>query len=74
MGQEDEQKVRLDKFKPYQVNSDMVRLAAPDVIVMHCLPAHRGEEITGDVIDGPIRSCLTKRKTACMCRRPSWPC
>lgn len=53
MGQEDEQQTRLDKFKPYQVNSDMVRLAAPDVIVMHCLPAHRGEEITGDVIDGP---------------------
>lgn len=53
MGQEDEQQVRLDKFKPYQVNSDMVKLAAPHVIVMHCLPAHRGEEITDDVIDGP---------------------
>ncbi|HHX95256.1 MAG TPA: ornithine carbamoyltransferase [Clostridia bacterium] len=53
MGQEDEQQVRLDKFKPYQVNSDMVKLAVPDVIVMHCLPAHRGEEITDDVIDGP---------------------
>ena len=45
--------MRLDKFKPYQVNSDMVKLAVPDVIVMHCLPAHRGEEITDDVIDGP---------------------
>ena len=53
MGQEAEQQIRLDKFKPYQVNSDLVRMAAPDVIIMHCLPAHRGEEITAEVIDGP---------------------
>lgn len=53
MGQESEQQVRIEKFKPYQVNSDMVKMAANDVIIMHCLPAHRGEEITADVIDGP---------------------
>lgn len=53
MGQESEQQMRLDKFRPYQVNSDMVKLASPDVLIMHCLPAHRGEEITAEVIDGP---------------------
>lgn len=53
MGQEDEQALRLEKFKSYQVNSDLVRMANPDVIIMHCLPAHRGEEISAEVIDGP---------------------
>lgn len=53
MGQESEQQIRMEKFKPYQVNSAMVKLADPDVLIMHCLPAHRGEEITAEVIDGP---------------------
>jgi len=53
MGQEDEQELRKEKFKSYQVNSDLVKMAAPDVIIMHCLPAHRGEEISAEVIDGP---------------------
>jgi ornithine carbamoyltransferase len=52
MGQEAEAKARLRAFRPYQVNERVVSLARPDAIVMHCLPAHRGEEITDAVIDG----------------------
>jgi ornithine carbamoyltransferase len=53
MGQEEEAKIREKIFKPYQVNSSLVERARPDVIVMHCLPAHRGQEITDEVADGP---------------------
>jgi len=52
MGQEKEHNKRLKAFKNFQVNSVLVGKAKKDVIVMHCLPAHRGEEITSDVIDG----------------------
>ena len=53
MGQEAEAEVRRQVFPPYQVNAALVARARPDVIVMHCLPAHRGEEITDEVADGP---------------------
>ncbi|MCS7220634.1 MAG: ornithine carbamoyltransferase [Anaerolineae bacterium] len=53
MGQEHEAERRRQVFPPYQVNAMLVARAKPDVIVMHCLPAHRGEEITDDVADGP---------------------
>ena len=53
MGQESEREARLLVFPPYQVNDALVALAKPGVIVMHCLPAHRGEEITDEVMDGP---------------------
>lgn len=53
MGQEHEAARRRPVFEPYQVNAHLLEQAAPDAIVMHCLPAHRGEEITADVIDGP---------------------
>ncbi len=53
MGQEDEQAKRQKAFKAYQVNSLLLDVADKDAIVMHCLPAHRGEEITADVLDGP---------------------
>ncbi|RMF60270.1 MAG: ornithine carbamoyltransferase, partial [Calditrichaeota bacterium] len=51
MGQEDEAAERRKKFMPYQLNSDLLNHASKDVLVMHCLPAHRGEEITDDVIE-----------------------
>ncbi len=53
MGQEEEHAQRLRDFQDFQLNARLVELARPDVMVMHCLPAHRGEEITDDVIDGP---------------------
>ena len=53
MGQEAERAARMAVFPPYQVNAALTGLARKDVIVMHCLPAHRGEEITDDVMDGP---------------------
>ena len=53
MGQEDETKKREAVFPPYQVNEKLVAEADKDVIVMHCLPAHRGQEITNEVADGP---------------------
>jgi ornithine carbamoyltransferase len=52
MGQEEEASERRHKFIQYQVNSKLLSHARPDAIVLHCLPAHRGEEITDDVIDG----------------------
>lgn len=53
MGQEDEAAVRREKFGRYQVNTDMLAKVGRKAIVMHCLPAHRGEEITDEVADGP---------------------
>ena len=53
MGQEDEQKKRERDFAGYTVNGAMMERAAADAIFLHCLPAHRGEEVTADVIDGP---------------------
>jgi ornithine carbamoyltransferase len=53
MGQEHETEKRRRDFAAYQINGQLLRHAAPDAVVMHCLPAHRGQEITADVIDGP---------------------
>ena len=53
MGQEEEQKAREKAFAGYQLNSEILKLAKPDCVVMHCLPAHRDEEITDEVIEGP---------------------
>jgi ornithine carbamoyltransferase len=53
MGQEAEKKERQERFRPYQVNARLLGQARRDAIVLHCLPAHRGEEITDDVMDGP---------------------
>jgi ornithine carbamoyltransferase len=53
MGQELEHGERALIFKPYQLSTDTVMAAAPDVMVLHYLPAHRGEEIAAEVMDGP---------------------
>jgi len=53
MGQEEEAAKREKAFAGYQVNAELMSHAAPDAIVMHCLPAHRGQEISAEVIDGP---------------------
>jgi len=53
MGQEKEQARRVQVLAPFQLNGKLVAAAHPDAIVMHCLPAHRGQEITADVLDGP---------------------
>ena len=53
MGDEDEVDKRMHDLANYQINSELVALAKHDAIVMHCLPAHRGEEITAEVLDGP---------------------
>ncbi|MFQ5881122.1 MAG: ornithine carbamoyltransferase [Candidatus Methylomirabilales bacterium] len=53
MGQEEEQARRMRDFQGFQVNQALVNLAQQEVLVMHCLPAHRGEEITDEVMDGP---------------------
>ncbi len=53
MGQEAEAEERKKIFRPYQLNGELLKLTSPDVKVLHCLPAHRGDEITDEVIDGP---------------------
>jgi ornithine carbamoyltransferase len=53
MGQEEEQRQRVRVFAPYQVNPTLMARAADDALFMHCLPAHRGEEVAASVIDGP---------------------
>ena len=53
MGQEDESAARQQTFAPYQVNAEVLALAKPEALVMHCLPAHRGQEISAEVLDGP---------------------
>ncbi|MFC4559591.1 ornithine carbamoyltransferase [Virgibacillus kekensis] len=52
MGQEDEQEKRINDLTPYQVNSNLCSIAKDDYIFLHCLPAHRGEEVTAEIIDG----------------------
>ncbi|MBF0530774.1 MAG: ornithine carbamoyltransferase, partial [Deltaproteobacteria bacterium] len=53
MGQERESQARAKVFHSYQVNAEMLAQAAPDAMILHCLPAHVGEEITEEVIEGP---------------------
>ncbi|HOJ02350.1 MAG TPA: ornithine carbamoyltransferase, partial [Anaerolineaceae bacterium] len=53
MGQEEETQKREKVFPPYQLNQALLAEAHPDAIVLHCLPAHRGQEITDEVADGP---------------------
>ena len=58
MGQEEEQAQRLTALAPYQLNESLMAVAKPAAMVLHCLPAHRGEEITASVLDGPQSAVL----------------
>jgi ornithine carbamoyltransferase len=53
MGKEEEAEERANSFPKYQVNDSVVAMADKDAVVMHCLPAHRGQEITAEVLEGP---------------------
>lgn len=53
MGQEDEAETHEQVFRPYQVNAQLMRAAGPQALFMHCSPAHRGQEVTDDVMDAP---------------------
>jgi ornithine carbamoyltransferase len=53
MGQEKEKEERLKIFRPYQINGNLLKQAKPGVRIMHCLPAHRGDEITDEVMNSP---------------------
>ena len=53
MGQENDGLDRVGPFRPFQINAELLALADPKAVVMHCLPAHRGEEVTDEVLDGP---------------------
>lgn len=53
MGQEAEAAARIAVMQPYQINTMLLQKASPEAIVLHCLPAHRGQEITDEVADGP---------------------
>ncbi|GFP43764.1 ornithine carbamoyltransferase, partial [Candidatus Hakubella thermalkaliphila] len=53
MGQEEKAEEKRERLKDYQINSKLLSCAKKDVIVLHCLPAHRGEEITDEIMDGP---------------------
>mgnify|MGYP002562982293 CR=1 FL=1 len=57
MGQEGEAEIRKKAFKGFQINDEVMAVAKPDAMVQHCLPAHRGEEVTDAVIDGPQSIC-----------------
>jgi ornithine carbamoyltransferase len=53
MGQEEEQRARAQAFADYQVTEALMALADPEALFMHCLPAHRGEEVSAEVLEGP---------------------
>jgi ornithine carbamoyltransferase len=69
MGFEDEAEERKRQFAAYQVNSELMRLARPDALFMHCLPAHRGEEVDAASSTARRASCGTRLKTGCIHRR-----
>ena len=74
MGQEHESRERERAFAGYQVNEALMARAEPDALFMHCLPAHRGEEVSSGVLDSARRWCSTRPRTGCTRRRPFSRC
>ena len=71
MGQEAENEQRLKAFQDYQVNEDLLEQAKEDYLFMHCLPAHRGEEVSAEVIDGPHSVCFRSGRESTACTKGS---
>jgi len=69
MGQEAEAEVRRQVFAPYQVNDALMALAKPDVLFMHCLPAHRGEEVTDEVFESPAAVVFDQAENRLHCQK-----
>jgi ornithine carbamoyltransferase len=69
MGQEPEAAVRRHAFAAYQVNEALMALAKPDALFMHCLPAHRGEEVTAEVFDSPAAVVFDQAENRLHCQK-----
>jgi ornithine carbamoyltransferase len=69
MGQEAEAEVRRRLFAPYQVNDGLMSLAKPGAFFMHCLPAHRGEEVTDEVIESPASVVFDQAENRLHCQK-----
>ena len=69
MGQEAEAAVRRQAFTPYQVNGPLMALAKPDALFMHCLPAHRGDEVTADVLESPAAVVFDQAENRLHCQK-----
>ena len=69
MGQEAEAAVRRQTFAPYQVNEPLMAIAKPDALFMHCLPAHRGEEVTAEVFESPTAVVFDQAENRLHCQK-----
>ena len=69
MGYEAENEARTKAFADWQVDTEMMQAAGRDSVFMHCLPAHRGEEVAVDVIDGPQSVVWDEARIGCTCKR-----
>jgi ornithine carbamoyltransferase len=69
MGQEPEAAARREAFAAYQVNEALMALAKPDALFMHCLPAHRGQEVTAEVFDSPAAVVFDQAENRLHCQK-----